>query len=104
MPANHYKNMTVGDLEAVYTYVKTLAQNANITGASNDKITQDAARYCTTATQATDCASGETCNAATSECVGATCNKDSDCDACQTCASGHCAAPAASSTCLTGGL
>jgi hypothetical protein len=102
MPWQHYKNMTIDDLEAVYTYVRTLAQGASITGA-NDKITQDAARYCT---QTSDCiaAAGETCNMPTNECIGQQCSSDGQCDACQTCTAGHCAAPAANSTCLTQGL
>lgn len=106
MPWQHFGQMTLGDLEAVYTYVRTVAQVAPRTGA-NDKSTQEAARYCT---QTSDCntGAGETCNTATSECVGTPCNADADCAACQTCPAGggtrRCIAPASSSTCLTQGI
>ena len=106
MPWNRFRYMTLGDLEAVYTYVRTVAQVAPRTGA-NDKATQDAARYCT---QTSDCntTAGETCNVATSECIGKACTQDADCAVCQTCPSGggtrRCAAPLAASTCLTQGI
>ncbi len=101
MPWQHLRNMTVGDMQAVYTYFKTIALAAPFTGAA-DKATQPAARYCA---MTSDCITGETCNVATNECVGGTCASDADCGACQTCgASLTCAAPDAASTCLTAGL
>ena len=102
MPWKAFRNMTEQDLAAVYTYVR-VAAGAGITGA-NDKATQDSARYCASAV---DCNSGETCSAATKECIGGACTTNKDCGACQTCdvgASNTCLAPAAGSTCLTGGI
>lgn len=91
------KNATDDDLQAIFTYIKT---QPPISGAA-DKHIPEPARYCTANT---DCASGETCNTATSECVGGSCTADTDCGACQTCSSNVCAAPAAGSTCVTGGI
>jgi hypothetical protein len=103
MPAAAFRNMGLDDLEAVYFYVRYVAQNGGTT-ITADKLTQDAARYCM---QASDCiaALGESCNTATNECVGRTCKVDSDCDVCQTCdATKKCIAPAMGATCLTQGL
>jgi hypothetical protein len=100
MPAHIYRNMTLGDLQAVYTYMRWVATTAPRTGA-DDKPTQSPARYCT---QLSDCTgAGESCNMTTHECVGKTCAIDKDCDACQTCST-TCIAPSPSSTCLTLGL
>lgn len=96
MPWTEFRNMGLDDLEAIYTYLRYIAVNAPTTGAS-DTNAQLAARYCTTAS---NCYAGETCNVATNECVGASCGDDSDCDTCQTCTAGVCAAPAADSTCV----
>jgi cytochrome c553 len=100
MPWPHLRNMTLDDMEAVYTYLKTLALEAPFTGVA-DKPTQPAARYCASST---NCLTGETCNMATSECVGGACTTDIDCGACQTCVASACVAPVASSSCLTAGL
>lgn len=91
--------LTDDDLRAVYTYFTGQVARD---GAA-DKDTQPPARWCA---QNTDCttAAGETCNTATKECVGGSCTKASDCGACQTCTSGRCAAPAATSACLTSGM
>jgi hypothetical protein len=101
MPAAHYKDMTVADLTAIYTYMSVVAAN----DARPAKATQDPARYCA---KDADCnvAGGETCHTATGECVGAACpNGDIDCGACQTCdGTAHCIAPDPASACLTGGL
>lgn len=80
------KNLADDDLKGIFTYLKT---QTPIAGAG-DKLTQEPARFCGADP---DCNSGETCNVATNECVGATCSADPDCGACQTCSAGHCAAP-----------
>jgi hypothetical protein len=100
MPWAIYKNMELGDLEALYTYLKTIPPRV---GAA-DKSTQRYARYCATAA---DCAAGETCNTATSECIGAPCtvpNVSADCAACQVCTAAKCAPPATGSTCVAQGI
>src|SRR5207248_6583279 len=83
MPADHFRNMTVDDLVAVYTYMSILAQSEPRTGA-NDKQTQDYARYCTMDSDC-DTANGESCDVANAQCIGKSCSSGSDCDACQTC-------------------
>lgn len=97
MPWDSYRDMTLEDLEAVYTYVTNLPR-AN--GAA-DKATQMGATYCAIDD---DCADGTTCNVATNECVGAACTIDDECGACQTCTQLKCTAPSAGSSCLTGGI
>lgn len=89
MPFDTFRNMTTTDKQAVYTYITTIQKNHLITG---DSPHQAPARYCTSATVATDCRTGETCasvtiGAPTGECVGgsADCTADSDCGACETC-------------------
>jgi hypothetical protein len=96
MPWTEFRHMAVDDLEAIYTYLRYIAQNLPGTMTS-DVRTQSAARYCTSAST---CNAGESCNTATNECVGQACSVDSDCDTCQTCTSGSCAAPAATSMCV----
>jgi hypothetical protein len=102
MPWYIFRQMNLDDLEAIYTYMRWLAVNSPTTGAG-DKATQSAARYCT-ANSGCVTAAGETCNMATNECIGRTCAVDSDCDACQTCTTTKCAAPAASSACVANGI
>lgn len=100
MPWAIYKNMELGDLEALYTYLKTIPPRL---GAS-DKATQDYARYCAATA---DCAAGETCNTATGECIGAPCTAPSvaaDCAACQVCTAAKCAPPPAASACVAQGI
>ncbi len=101
MPWFNFKKMTLDDLQAIYTYLRTLAQSSAAPSGANDKITESAARYCASGP---DCLSGETCDSTAHECIGRTCAVDTDCDACQTCTSTHCAAPAASSTCVFAGF
>jgi hypothetical protein len=95
MPWTEFRHMAVDDLEAIYTYLRYIAQNAP--ALTPDVETQSAARYCTTAS---NCNAGESCNTATNECVGRSCSVDSDCDTCQTCTGGSCTAPDASSMCV----
>jgi hypothetical protein len=103
MPARFFRNMVEEDLLSLYTYLKHVADNANITGAA-DKITQEAARYCPSPGNATGCQAGETCDAS-HECVGRACTKDTECDACQTCdGTNHCVVPSGTSTCVTQGI
>ena len=81
------------DLEAIYTYVKGVPA---VTG-PNDQPRQAYARFCSTGA---DCHAGESCSAATNECVGKACTAAVECDTCQTCNLGTCAAPAADSACV----
>lgn len=101
MPWTAFRNMTVHDLEAVYTYIHVLQQSRQVAG----KVTQDPVAYCA---QNGDCATGQTCNTATSECVGQSCTINTDCPACQTCGANQqlttCAAPQASSSCVLHGI
>jgi mono/diheme cytochrome c family protein len=102
MPWNIFQNMTLSDLEAVWSYLKTLPPIAGTATDPADKTTQGAAVYCS---QNSDCGGApQTCNTATNECIGETCTADADCGACQTCTTGACAAPASSSTCLANGI
>jgi hypothetical protein len=96
MPWTEFRNMGVDDLEAVYTYLRWIAQNAPITGAP-DVLTQPAARYCAAAA---NCLPGETCDMTNHECYGGSCSGDGDCGVCQTCTGNVCALPAATSMCL----
>ncbi len=94
MPWTEFKNMGLDDLEAVYTYLSTLAHSPQATTV-NDVDQQPAARYCTSSS---DCFPGESCNSgdsgtATNECYGGGCTTDADCGTCQTCNTGSCALP-----------
>jgi hypothetical protein len=100
-----FKNLVPDDVHAIWTYLKN---QTPITG-SADKATQEAAVYCSSTVP---CATGATCNTATSECLPtATCTKDADCSACQTCNTGtsKCVVPvtsadAATATCVSSGI
>jgi len=81
------------DLKAIYTYVKGVPP---VTG-PNDQPRQAYARFCSTTAP---CHAGESCSAATHECVGKACKADVECDTCQTCNAGACAAPGANSACV----
>jgi hypothetical protein len=91
MPWMHYRNMSLRDLQGVYTYIR------NVTAVN--KKTQTYARYCEADG---DCKTGETCATASKECVGSTCAANTDCDACQTCTSTKCAAPTDMAACAMG--
>jgi mono/diheme cytochrome c family protein len=101
MPAGLQK-LVADDIHALWVY---LSNQTPITGAA-DKATQDAALFCNGSNA---CATGSTCNTATSECIpSAACTTDADCFACQTCAT-NCTAPAAASdggpnACIANGL
>jgi hypothetical protein len=105
MPSDTFRNMTERDKLAVYTYIATIQQEGFINGV-NDVEHQAPARYCTTATVATDCEAGETCEnvsiteAGTGECAGGNCNLDTDCGACQTCVGMACVEEDAGSDCV----
>jgi hypothetical protein len=104
MPWTEFRNMGLDDLEAIYTYLSWIAQQAGTT--VNDVDQQGAARYCTSAS---DCFPGESCNSgdsgtATNECYGGPCSTDADCGTCQTCSTGTCALPAPSSACMLSAL
>jgi hypothetical protein len=101
MPWTEFRHMGVDDLEALYTYLRWVAQNAPVTGAA-DVIQQSVARYCTSASM---CAPGETCNMGTSECVGRPCTTitttpSPECDTCQTCTGNVCTAPGMADPCV----
>lgn len=91
--APNLARLTEEDLRAVYTYLSLAPR----TQGAADQERQGYARFCA---GSADCASGETCWAATHECVGRACGSDTGCDACQTCDAGHCQAPAPTSACL----
>jgi hypothetical protein len=106
MPAAHYKNMTVTDLTAIYTYLSVVATNDPRPG----KATQDPTRYCT---KQADCTgAGELCGvgdggASVNECYHGACTSDLDCGACQVCDVGvtnTCLMADPTSTCVTKGL
>jgi hypothetical protein len=99
MPWQKYRNLTLADLESIYFYLQNITHP---TGA-NDKVTQDYTTFCAMDSDC-DTAGGETCNTATSECIGAACVGNGDCPACQTCSNKKCAAPDAMSTCPKSGL
>jgi len=101
MPWDVFQHMTLSDLAAIWTYLKTIPPIVSTTADAADKETQGAAAYCT---KNSDCGTGQTCNTATNECIGATCATDFDCGACQKCTSNACAAPAASDACLANGI
>lgn len=112
MPFDIFRNMTNADKEAVYTYITTIQKAGLVTG---DIAHQAPARFCETATAATDCpGSGETCEAIsvfdtddTHECAGAACSdatNATDCGACQTCVAGKCVKEDSSSACVTTSL
>jgi hypothetical protein len=108
MPFDVFRNMTVADKQAVYTYITTIQASGLVTGEPDH---QAPARYCETATAATDCpGAGEACTAVTilgtptHECTGTACTSDADCGACQACDIGNtnkCLAEDPASACVT---
>jgi hypothetical protein len=102
MPWPRFRDMLDEDLFAVYTYTSRVPVR---TGKA-DKEIPNYARWCA---NDSDCRAGETCytNPATgdiNECVGGPCAMDNDCDVCQTCNDGVCAAPDVGSTCIADGI
>jgi hypothetical protein len=83
MPYRTFRNLTLGDLEAIYTYMHHVATTASFTGAGVDHVTLPAARYCAANADCTGL--NETCDTTAKECVGRTCATASDCDVCQKC-------------------
>jgi hypothetical protein len=91
MPWPYLKNMSISDLEAVFTYMKTVATDygkPTLTGAA-DKTIPDPARYCDTTTP---CPTGTACSSTVAgtpgECLSQTCAQatvTTDCAVCQTC-------------------
>ncbi len=95
MPWATFRNMTLDDLRAIYTYIRNVPGR---TGA-DDAVRQGHAVFCASDDDC-DQGAGETCAMETSECVGAECVSDSDCGACQTCTASVCTAPAEDNVCL----
>ena len=101
MPWRAFRNMTLGDLEAVYVYFTNVPRRTG----TNDKATPHNAQWCAVDADCTIATLGGTkCIVATHECTGATCATDGDCSACQVCTATKCAAPASSSACLSSGM
>jgi hypothetical protein len=83
MPWPFLKNMTLGDMEAVYTYMNQVAKQYGPT----DKVIPDPAIYCD---PSTPCPGGWNCSSSSApgECLHQTCAQASvkvDCAVCQTC-------------------
>ncbi|MBK7859712.1 MAG: cytochrome C [Archangiaceae bacterium] len=97
MPVWALRHLTLLDLEAVYTYLRLVPRRTG----GHDPVTPEPVAYCS-ATVA--CPAPQTCDVAAGECVGAPCDAQSPCGACQVCTASVCTAPAASSTCVTQGL
>ena len=101
MPWDAFHNMTLSDLEAVWTYLKTIPAIPSTSSDAADKQTQHFAMYCA---KDSDCPVGQTCATASNECVGTACTTEFDCGACQKCTANACAAPGASDTCPASGI
>jgi hypothetical protein len=89
MPWQTFRNMNLDDLQAVYVYMNNVATQygkTSLTGLA-DKVIPMPALYCDTSNA---CPTGMTCSSTTAagECLMNTCAKDTDCAACQTCATG----------------
>ncbi len=81
MPARVFRNMTIGDLEAVYTYMRQVA--TAVPGGRTDKQIRPTALYC--ASDA-DCGGvAGACDLPNKECTQKTCGSNADCPVCQTC-------------------
>jgi mono/diheme cytochrome c family protein len=90
MPWPFFRNMTIDDLEAIYTYMNRVATQygTTLTGTA-DKVVPDPAIYCDATTP---CPTGMTCSATSAgmpgECLSQICTQAtvaSDCAVCQTC-------------------
>ena len=92
MPWTELKNLSLGDLQAIYTYMHTVASSygTTLTGTA-DKVIPTPALYCdkTNSTIAA-CPPGSSCSSTTGagECLALTCAGDTDCAACQKCVAG----------------
>jgi hypothetical protein len=103
MPWQTFRNMKLEDLEAIYTYLNTIAtQYGTPTLIGNaDKLIPSPTIFC----DATHTCPVGTCSAATGECLAAPCATATvrdDCSACQTCSAangGTCQVPAAGPPC-----
>jgi hypothetical protein len=90
MPWTFLRNLTLSDLEAVYTYMNQVATQygkTSETSAATDKVIPDPAVYCD---PTTPCATGWKCSssAGPGECLNQTCTiatVATDCAVCQTC-------------------
>ena len=105
MPSQHFRNLTVEDLAAIYTYLQNV-QSA-LHGTLTDKTPQDPSYYCAADTDCDKLNGGvagvETCDMTAHECIGRTCTADSDCRVCQTCSGGtSCVASTLTATCTSG--
>ena len=108
MPWQFYKNLTVDDLAALYSYLQAVQAgvvSGAVTQITDDTIAQDASFYCTADTDC-DQAGGETCDLTAGdttyhECIGRSCNVSTDCRVCQVCSGtgGTCGAFTVSTTC-----
>jgi mono/diheme cytochrome c family protein len=84
MPWEDFKNLTIGDMEAIYTYMNVVSHNYH---PALDKVIPQPAVYCD---PTTPCSTGSTCssNSAPGECLHNTCTAATvatDCAICQTC-------------------
>jgi hypothetical protein len=103
MPWQEFRNMTLADLQAIYTYMSTVATQYGKTtmqGAA-DKVIPDPSLYCdTTSSTVPACPTGMHCSSTTGagQCLlTAACAGPTDCAACQQCASTACVTEPATS-------
>ncbi|MBL8952096.1 MAG: hypothetical protein JNK82_15030 [Myxococcaceae bacterium] len=97
MPVWALRHLTLSDLEAVYTYLRLVPRR---TGA-DDKVTPEPVAWCSATVP---CSAPQTCDLTAGECVGAPCDAQRLCGACQVCSGATCMAPPVTATCLTQGL
>jgi mono/diheme cytochrome c family protein len=85
MPWQVLRNMSLGDLESIDAYLTRVAQTTALVGAA-DKVIPSPALYCDATAM---CPPGMVCSSTTTtpgECLSTTCAVNTDCAACQTCA------------------
>jgi hypothetical protein len=109
MPWQHLRDLTVEDLESIYTYLAAV-QADQPSPLTADKATEDASYYCIDNTRC-DTGAGESCDLASAsatfhECIGRTsCATNTDCRACQTCDTGtHICGGPVDATCKASGI
>jgi hypothetical protein len=98
MPWQEFRNMTLADLQSIYTYMKTVAStygSTTLRGAA-DKVIPNPSLYCDTSADSgvAACPTGSHCSSTTGpgQCLAtAACTGPTDCAACQQCASAACA-------------